>query len=592
MRSLKFKHLLLISNPVKSANQFDFQNRLTIITADDNNYGKSTLAKLLLWSMGCEPALDTNWKNFDCKTILKFSVDEKEYETMRHKGMICLRADNQIQAYPKITGEYAERIAEILSFHAMLPKRDAVVLETPPPAYYFVPFYIDQKKSWSTAWDNFEGLGQYSNWKSTIIKYHIGLLPKQHFELEKDKYEKKREQDLASTEIERLNTTLEVVTDIIPANTSTISQEKFGEITKEIREDLKTLSDFQEKALDELTKIESDKAFLLHQKGISEKIILELDKDYKYAIEHFTDDHIECPLCGTHHENSIVNRTSILTDKQQAENQLKEIDTVLYKYEGKLEKLKGQIDKTRSDIDNIHSKYIIEDGDKKITLNDVIEKIAGAAIQDNVQKLKLAKLDQFDGLSRQIKSIADEQKEVLSNEEKEGIQNSFLTIFTSYIELLDAEDINTSVIKSPMDYAKIVKEGGAAEGTRGILAYYLTIFSLINSYGDEAIAPLIIDTPNQQEQSPDNYDKILESITTKIPATTQIILCALKNQKLDSIKQNANVINLSADKLLLGEKYEEVSKEFDRYKLYEIIEQDSKEDDNIQANNELDDFVY
>ncbi len=59
-------------------------------------------------------------------------------------------------------------------------------------------------------------------------------------------------------------------------------------------------------------------------------------------------------------------------------------------------------------------------------------------------------------------------------------KDSFMLIFTSYIELLNAEDINTSIIKTPMDYAKIVNEGGAVEGTRDILTYYLTIFSLIN----------------------------------------------------------------------------------------------------------------
>lgn len=586
MQSLKFKQLLLISNPTRSANQFDFGNRLTIITADDNNYGKSTLAKLLLWSMGCNPAFDSVWKNVDCKTILKFSVGTKDYETMRYKGVICLKEGDEVKVYPKVTGDYAKRLAEILSFHALLPKRDETVLETPPPSYYFVPFYIDQKKSWSAAWDNFEGLGQYQNWKSTIIKYHIGLLPKKHFELEVDKYIKKQEEDVINTELERINTTLEVVADYIPQIASTVSQEKLQQITKEIREDLKELCEFQEKTLDELTKIEGDKAFFLHQKVISEKIISELDKDYKFSIEHFTDDQVECPLCGTHHDNSIVNRASILTDKQQAENQLKEIGTVLENCEIKLEKLKSQIDKTRSDIDAIHSKYIINEDEETVSLNDIIEKIAGVAIQDNVQKSKSVKLDKIESLGNEIKGISEEQKKVLTNEEREAILNAFTTVFASYIELLNAEDINTSVIKSPMDYAKIVKEGGAAEGTRGILAYYLTIFSLISKYGDEVVAPMIIDTPNQQEQSPENYDKILESISQKIPSTAQIILCALKNQKLELLKQNATVINLDSSKLFLEDRYEQVSKEFDRYKIHELIKSDD-DDQRIDEQGEI-----
>lgn len=576
MQSLKFKQLLLISNPTKSANRFNFQNRLTIITADDNNYGKSTLAKLLLWSMGCDPAFDTTWSGFDCKTILKFSIAGKDYETMRYKNIICLNDGDTVKAYPKITGEYAERLADLLSFHALLPKRNAIALETPPPAYYFVPFYIDQKKSWANAWDNFESLAQYQGWKPTIIKYHIGLLTKKYFELEIDKYVKKQEESVVNTEVARINTTLEVVADFIPKNSSTVNLEKLQKITKEIREDLKALSEFQEKTLDELTKAEGDKVFFTHQKSISEKIITELDKDYKFTVEHFNEDHIECPLCGTYHDNSIVNRTSILTDKQQAENQLQEINASLGKCVTKLEKLKIQLEKTRTDIDAIHAKYVIDEEEEKISLNDIIEKIAGVAIQDNVQKSRAAKLEKLEGLANEIKGISKDQKEILTEEEKEAIQNAFVTTFASYIELLNAEDINTSMIKTPMDYAKIVKEGGAAEGTRGILAYYLTIFSLINKYSDEVIAPLVIDTPNQQEQSPENYDKILESITKKIPATAQIILCALKNQKLDAIKQNANVINLDKNKLLSTKDYDEIAKAFEAYKLYEMVKEESE----------------
>jgi hypothetical protein len=575
MQNLKFKQLLLISNSTKSANQFDFQSQLTIITADDNNYGKSTLAKLLLWSIGCDPAFDTNWKNLDCKTILRFSVGNQTYEAMRYKTIICLNDGKETKVYPKITGDYSKRIAEILSFHVLLPKRDVIALETPPPAYYFVPFYIDQKKSWSIAWDNFEGLHQYSSWKATIIKYHIGLLTKRYFELELEKYEKKSEQANVNTEIQRIDTTLEVVADFIPKNASTVNQDKLQRITKEIREDLKTLSEFQEKTFDELTKAEGDKAFLLHQKEISEKIIFELDKDYQYVVEHFAEGQIECPLCGTYHDNSIVNRASILTDKQQAENQFKEINIALGSCIKKLEKLKAQIEKTRNDIDIIQGKYIIEEEDAKVSLNDIIENVAGVAIRDNVTNLKSNKLESLEQLGKDIKSISDNQKDLLSNEEKDTILNAFTTTFASYIELLNAQDINTSVIRTPMDYAKIVKEGGAAEGTRGILAYYLTIFSLINNHGNEVIAPLIIDTPNQQEQSPDNYDKILGSITKRIPSTSQVILCALKNQKLENIKQGAKVINLDANKLLDSNKYEEISSEFEKYKLHELIDNDA-----------------
>ncbi|MDF2381363.1 hypothetical protein JMG10_07805 [Nostoc ellipsosporum NOK] len=587
MQSLKFNQLLLLSNPSKSANRFDFQSRVTVITADDNNYGKSTLAKMLLWTLGCEPAFDSQWKGLDCKAILKFSIGDKKFETMRYKDIICLNENGTIKIYPKVTGDYASRIAELFHFHALLPKRESNILETPPPAYYFVPYYIDQKKSWSIAWDNFEGLTQYRNWKSSIIKSHIGLWPKAHFDLEKEKYDQKQQEQIVNTEIEKIDTTLEIVGAFIPQMAATIDQKKLQVMTKEIREDLKKLSEFQEKTLDDLVKVESDKAFLFHQKSISNKIISELDKDYQYVVEHFVEDNIECPLCGTHHENSIVNRASILTDKQQAQNQLQEIENSINLVETKIEKLKDQIDKTRSDIEVIHKKYSINEGETTISLNDIIERVAGVAIKDNVQKSKSKKLLVRDTIKEEIKRIAIEQKGVLSDQQRDAIQNAFTTIFTSYIEALNAEDINASFIKTPMDYAKVVKEGGAAEGTRGILAYYITIFSLIASFGEEVVAPLIIDTPNQQEQSPDNYDKILEVITRKIPTNSQIILCALKNQKLDAIKEDAHVINLEVDKILSPKNFDEILKEFEVYKIQDILAANEKEQGTEDSNNEM-----
>ena len=36
-----------------------------------------------------------------------------------------------------------------------------------------------------------------------------------------------------------------------------------------------------------------------------------------------------------------------------------------------------------------------------------------------------------------------------------------------------------------MDYNKVIKEGGAAEGARAILAYYLTIFTMVEKFGNE-----------------------------------------------------------------------------------------------------------
>ena len=113
----------------------------------------------------------------------------------------------------------------------------------------------------------------------------------------------------------------------------------------------------------------------------------------------------------------------------------------------------------------------------------------------------------------------------------------------------------------PSDYAKIFGSGGAAEGTRAALAYQMAIFKQIYSVGNGVPAPLVIDTPNQQEQADQHYESIVKLIMEDTTQSSQIILCGMENPHLTLYAKVAKVIELNEDKLLRKEFYEELSKE-------------------------------
>jgi hypothetical protein len=565
MQNLKFKQLLVLSNSSNSANQFTFSETLNLITAVDNSVGKTTLVKLLFWGLGCDPDFDVNWTSIDCKTIVDFHIDERVFSVKRYKNQISLKEnDSPYTDYAKITGEYSARIAEIMGFKALLPNRSTGTLETPPPAYYFLPFYIDQKRSWATAWNNFESLEQYANWKSTIIKYHVGLLTPTHFDLESDKVEKREIKKDIEVQINKINTALEVVENYIPKfiNT-TINNEKLESFTEEIKVDLKNLQQTQENLLDELAQLNGDQVYLEQQKLITEKIIFELNNDYKFTIENVEEDEIECPLCGVMHENSIVNRASIITDKTQAENQLEAIDKELGKLRKKLFNNNDNLNLAKSKISEINNKYVIKEEGERMDFSQIIETIAGNAIKENVITDKTNKLGDIVDLNTSIKLITKDQKNLLTKEDIQEINDSFNLTFGRFIKLLDAEAVNLSEINSPLDYKKVIKAGGAAEGARAILAYYLSIFTMVEKFGNEVISPLVIDTPNQQEQSDSNYEKIVDILTNKISKKSQIILCAMNNEHLKSFEETAKIITLDTNKILDKSKYKEVKKYFE-----------------------------
>lgn len=565
MKNLKFKRLLVLSNSLNSANLFEFSKTLNLITATDNSVGKSTLLKLLFWGLGCEPELDTTWKGQDCKTIVDFEIEENIYSIQRHKNQIYLRENNnKVLEFQKISGDYSSKFAEIVGFKALLPNQKSGVFEIPPPAYYFLPFYIDQKRSWAEAWNNFEKLGQYKNWKSTIIKYHVGLLKPEHFEIESEKFIKKEIQKNIETEVVKIDTAIEVVESFSPKSLQTvITINAINKITEDIKEDLKSLQQSQEKLLNDMAIFHAEKAYLVQQQIMTEKLISELDKDYKFSVENIEDEEIECPLCGVVHDNSILNRASIMTDKTQAENQLVELIGEITKIESKLSKNEEELKEARNQIYEINEKYIIEEENKPtINFNQIIESIAGKSIKESVTLTKSLKQSEIKQIEDDLKKLKKEQKELSSKETIELINETFNSILSKYIKTLDAEAVNLSEINSPLDYNKIIKEGGAAQGVRAILAYYLTIFTMVENYGNEVKCALVIDTPNQQEQSHTNYEKIVNLLTNEFSEDTQIIMSAMKNEHLNPFVAKAKVITLDKDKLLLKDKYDILKDEF------------------------------
>lgn len=107
---------------------------------------------------------------------------------------------------------------------------------------------------------------------------------------------------------------------------------------------------------------------------------------------------------------------------------------------------------------------------------------------------------------------------------------------------------------------KIYEVGGAAEDARAVLGYYLAIYEQVADSCEEALPPLVIDTPNQQEQASGNYTNIIKSISDGINNDRQYVICAMEHKALEQIKTNAQVIKLDARKILLQDQYEKISK--------------------------------
>ncbi|MGI2126082.1 hypothetical protein [Shewanella oncorhynchi] len=568
MKGLQFQRLVLLSDSKKLANQFKFPKRLNLVTGDDNSIGKSTLIKNLFWALGCDPDFDKEWRSNDIKALLYFKIDQREYVASRYAdGIYFGRKGTVLKKYSKITGEFSQDFAKAVNFDLMLANRQDG-LDCPPPAFYFLPFYIDQKKSWDNPWDGFEGLGQYSNFKSTLIKYFCGYLSNEHFELEEDRFEQKALEQEANQQVYRITEAISVLEEAAPKQTIAISQAELESIQLEIEEELTSFSTRQSKLFEQQSILANEIHDLEQQHLIASSSARELDEDYIFAVENIPSDSLECPLCGVEHDNSLLSRAGILADKESLELQINIIDDNLKQKYQQRKELAQELRLVAHEIERINEKYLNEStvekkSKEKNAFDQILHAVSQKKVNDNVvHKREIYLRNSLQAKEKQNK-IKKEQRKLLNKKQKDELNELFLGNLVESINVLSATGVNLDGVKSPMDYKKILG-GGAAEGTRGVLAYQLAVLRQIAHADNCQLAPFVVDTPNQQEQAKHRYEKVMDVVSEKIPMGYQVILCAMDNPALAMYKQDAHIIELNDNRLLHRAEYIELRSEYER----------------------------
>lgn len=73
---------------------------------------------------------------------------------------------------------------------------------------------------------------------------------------------------------------------------------------------------------------------------------------------------------------------------------------------------------------------------------------------------------------------------------------------------------------------------------------------MVEKYQNEVLALLVIDTPNQQEQSGKNYEKIVKLLLNKF-GNGRVIISVMENDYLKPLKLKSKVITLNSERILI-----------------------------------------
>lgn len=519
MKKLFISEILLLSQKERKAKKVEFDRHRTLIYGK-NHTGKSSLMKSIYWTFGAEPLFNTKFKNANVSTLVKFELNDEKFQILRDGKRFSIYDANHnlLGIFDSVTKELGPFLSDLFNFKPLFQSQKSGFI-TPPPAYLILPFYVDQDESWSKSWSSFRSLQQVKDYRSQCINYHSGIRPNKY-------YETKKELDIYLKVIEETDKEQKLTGKILDDVKSKLSQTQFNININDFKEEITQLLTELEKIKKKEEVLKSDLLDLYHLKAsydtqinIVKQAILESHKDLQFASDKLPEV-VGCPTCGAEYENSFAERFEIAQDEQKSKDLLIELNKEAKEINDKIISETDKLSTTSTEALRIDK--ILEEKKGDLKLKDVIE-------SSGKNQIKSIFTERYSELEKTLveniiekEKLEQKLKELDSRKRRKEIVDFYKKKMTSFLKKLDIHSLTEDEYKSITTKIEI-KETGSSR-PRALIAYYFTFFHLMKKYSSSTYFPLIVDSPNQQDQDVEHIDKIMTFIQGNQPKETQLIL--------------------------------------------------------------------
>lgn len=551
MKNLQLQKLLILSAREKTAQLVKFDPQTTVVLGE-NDTGKSCLIKSIYSAFGADPAkVNPTWLDAKVDIFVEFTVDDVPYRILRSGNSFGLyNGDGDaIWSGTGVTRGIGPELARLLSFELTLPDRSGDLL-IPPPAFLFLPFYVDQDVSWVGNWNSFANLQMFSSYRKDVANFHAGLRPNEYYQAKAFKAASDRTRD--ELKVERR--ALERASKRLRSNRTRlhfdISPDQFADQIDTLVAECQGLQIEQDKVQHVLSELNSKRAILLEQSVIAENTLADLDADYEF-LRRESEDEIVCPTCGTIHANDFANKFSLISDVDTCRGFLvevrREIDSVDAKISAESERLRS----FSSSVERING--ILDEQRGELKLRDLIEG-EGERLMDYTFAAEEKEIDSQIG-AQEMKSdeAAQSMKSFDDKKRQESIKGLYLGRMNTFVQQLQVPNLTERSYKA---IDSNIRETGS-DLPRALLAYYYAFIHTMKRFSTSAFCPIVIDTPVQQDQDHVNAARMINFCLNETPKGAQLILGTVS---LHGVKYDGHVITTDAkNKLLKSDLFDEVS---------------------------------
>lgn len=542
MTKMVLRELSLLCHKEEAAYSLEFHPEVTVIRGP-NDTGKSSLIKSIPWCFGAEPSkMNDRWTALDIVAAVRFSIGPHEYTVVRDKKFFGLfdSDDKPLIATTHISGEsgLGTRLARLLKFGLLLTSRENKPA-VPPPAFYFLPYYLDQDASWIQTWAAFSNLSQFSNWKKDLVEYHIGLRANAYYEKKTKLNELEGKQVEPRNQYEYLKSIIQRVRERFAQIPVDFDLDRFKREIEELLSLAKNLAQEEDRYRVKLSGLADRRSFLEQKLMLARRVQTELDKDYQYTIQQ--SGQVQCTMCGATYENNILEKFQLAFDVQTCEDAIRSTQRELIDIATETDLLRKHFEEARVR----HSRLweLLETKQDTMSLAQVL---MGQARGQTIQALQSEadeiskQLSELLGLAEQVRS---EIAKFESKDRRKAMLGEFDQLFRLYCVPLAVNP--PSKIQS---FHLTLKETGS-DLPRLILAYQFAILNMIWKYSDTVHSFVLIDSLNQSEQDPKNLRAMLDFLNERFPPEQQLVLGLVDSQ---GVQFRGKEIELKEDRRLLS----------------------------------------
>lgn len=539
MKKLRFESLELLSLKEQRARQIQFHPRMTVIIGE-NDVGKSSIIKSIYWALGAEAAkVHPNWAHANIKSLLTFTVDDVRYRVLRERntfsffsddGELVIRADSVVK-------DLAPFMAELLNFKLVLSNRKGEP-EVPPPAYAFLPFYIDQDDGWTKPLESFAHLEQYSAYKKPVTEFHTGILPNEFYVLEAEKRQIQLKQRETQADRNVVHKAIDKVGWSASFDGLELSTEGHEVAIERLLVRLKQLREDRRSRATKLAEILDERVITDNQIATVRAALQEIEKDILFARD--LPEAVLCPTCGTSHSNDFANRYSIIEDREACLDFISESSAKIKKLASSASLISGEVRDSNAAIAEIQATLDTERHD--VTLSDVIESKGRRIAADLFREQSDTLTAEISKMVQDIKEIEEKLNALKDKKRRDKVVAFYAQLMLSYLDQLDVSNYNAQ------DFTRLpprITETGS-DLPRSILACFLAILNTIRQFSTSFFGPIVIDSPNQQDQDAKNVGAMIDLIVKAAPDDAQVILGTVSLH--DQTFEDASIIEFT-DKL-------------------------------------------